>query len=417
MVSSGSAPSSESQSAAAAETISFLTDFIHQGFVQSLGKRPSGLVQVAERLAAEVERICQMSDRIQSSGEINGWMQSLAQHRLNKCLHYYRLGSNRGRVELQSTLSAIIYRYIAPASSQLGFDGRYALLEDFMQTFYIEALNAFRREQNLPADYSPRSRLELAEYMAFSEQYAKRRIPLRSGSQQLIVLRAQAFARRLPPETSVDLAMAVDTVKSEDGDLSAHSSALQQVREQMVADTVDPADGVIRDRIVQTLIAYLESQEQPDCIDYLVLKLEDCSAAEIDQILNLSPRQRDYLQQRFKYHIEKFSQIHHWDLVHQWLGADVDKRLGLTPEEWSRFLGELTPVQQDLIRLKQQQARSPEMTDETIGETLKWSAKKVKRTWGQILSLAWKHRNQPRGRTLDELSEELEDQADVLADD
>ncbi|MBD0267149.1 MAG: hypothetical protein ICV77_02535 [Cyanobacteria bacterium Co-bin8] len=396
MSASGSAPSSEpySASAEAAETGSSLASYILRSFDQALNARPSGVERVTQRMAAEVERICQMSDRIQASGQVNGWQQSLSQHRVNKCLHYYRLGSNRGRVELHSALSAIVYRYIAPPSSQFGFEGRYALLEDFMQTFYIEVLNAFRREHGLAADYSPRSRLELAEYMAFSEQYAKRRIPLRSGSQQLIVLRAQAFARRLPPETSVDLAMAVDTPRGEESDISAHSAALQQVREQMVADATDPADGVIRDRIVQTLIAYLESQNQPDCVDYLVLKLEDCSASEIDQILSLSPRERDYLQQRFKYHIEKFAQIHHWELVHQWLGAEVDKRLGLTPEEWSRFLSELTPAQQELVRLKQEQSASSALTDQAIGEALNWTPKKVKRTWGEVLSLAWKHRNE-----------------------
>lgn len=394
--SSGSASSSEScpASTTPTEPASPLTSYILRAFYQALGSRPSGLEQVARRMDTEVERICQMSDRIQASGQVVRWQHSLVQHRLNKCLQYYKLGSNRGRVELHSTLSAIVYRYIAPASSQFGFEGRYALLEDFMQQFYIEVLNAFRRENKLPADYSPRTRLELAEYMAFSEQYAKRRIPLRSGNQQLIVLRAQAFARRLPPETSVDLASAIDTPKLEEGELSSHSSTLQQVREQMVADTADPADGVIRDRIIQTLIAYLESQDQSDCIDYLVLKLEDCPASEIDQVLNLSPRERDYLQQRFKYHIEKFAQIHQWELVHQWLGADIDKRLGLTPEEWTQFMAALSPAQQELVRLKQQQSRTAEMTDQAIAETLQWTPKKVKRAWGQVLALAWKHRNQ-----------------------
>ena len=78
---------------------------------------------------------------------------------------------------------------------------------------------------------------------------------------------------------------------------------------------------------------YLKAQNQTDCIDYLVLKLQDCSAAEIDEILGLSARERDYLQQRFKYHIEKFSQQHEWELVHQWLGANLESRLGMTPTE------------------------------------------------------------------------------------
>ncbi len=75
---------------------------------------------------------------------------------------------------------------------QLGFQARYSLIEDFLQSFYSESLKAFRRENELPDGYQPRTRLELAEYMAFTEQYAKRRISLPNGqNQQLIVLRAQ----------------------------------------------------------------------------------------------------------------------------------------------------------------------------------------------------------------------------------
>jgi hypothetical protein len=147
---------------------------------------------VATRIATEVERICAKSDRIQTSGQIQSWQNTLARHRLQKCIEYYRLGSRRGRVDLHSHLSAIVYRHVATSRAQLGFQGRYSLIEDFLQGFYIEVLKAFRRENQLPENYSPRTRLELAEYMAFTEQYAKRRITLPGHrNQQLVVLRAQ----------------------------------------------------------------------------------------------------------------------------------------------------------------------------------------------------------------------------------
>jgi hypothetical protein len=196
-----------------------------------------------QRLTAEIDRICSLSDRIQSSGDISHWQTALVRHRVSKCLTYYDMGSNRGRVELHSSLSAIVYRHVAPQGSHLGFQGRYALLEDFMQTFYIEVLNAFRREHDLAATYTPRTRLELAEYMAFSEQYAKRRIALRGGSQQLIVLRAQAFSRRQPAETSVDMALVSEGAKTEAAESHARSSVVQQVREKMMAEADDPGDG------------------------------------------------------------------------------------------------------------------------------------------------------------------------------
>ncbi|WP_008309841.1 HetZ-related protein [Leptolyngbya sp. PCC 6406] len=352
---------------------------------------------VALRFAREVDRICRMSNRIQATGDVGKWQQSLAHHRLNKCLHYFNLGSRRGRVDLHSTLSAIAYRYIAPRQAQLGFEGRTTLLEDFLQGFYIEVLKAFRRENAVPPDYTPRTRLELAEYMTFSEQYAKRRITIPGAvNQQIIVLRAQTFARRQPAETCVDMDMAMEAPKGDDGDAHGRSAALQQVREQMVTEAVDPADQVLRDRVIQELMTYLEGQEQQDCIDYFVLRLQDLPASEIDEILGLTARQRDYLQQRFKYHVEKFAQVHNWELVHQWLGIDLERNLGLSSQQWEDFLTTLSPLQQNLLQLKRDRLSSGNSTLDPgdLSELLGCTPKRVQRTWGQILSQAWKYRNQ-----------------------
>ncbi|MGB3201730.1 MAG: hypothetical protein WBA99_12565 [Nodosilinea sp.] len=379
------------------ETTTTVAALVQELFTAHLQGRAGGLSGVVQRLTAEIDRICALSDRIQTSGDINHWQTALVRHRVTKCLAYYDMGSHRGRVELHSSLSAIVYRHVAPQGSHLGFKGRYALLEDFMQNFYIEVLNAFRREHDLAATYTPRTRLELAEYMAFSEQYAKRRIGLRGGSQQLIVLRAQAFSRRQPAETSVDMALVSEGAKTEAAESHARSSVVQQVREKMMAETDDPGDGVMRDRVVKALMQYLKAQNQPDCIDYLVLKLKDCSAAEIDDILGISARERDYLQQRFKYHIEKFSQQHEWQLVHQWLGANLESRLGMTPTEWANFLATLPVDYRQFLALKQQQSHDDVLTDEAISSSLGWTPKKVQRNWTKVLKLAWAFRNQARG--------------------
>ncbi|MEL6260931.1 MAG: hypothetical protein AAFR12_07665 [Cyanobacteria bacterium J06626_6] len=373
-----------------------LIDFLTVEINDQISTSQKVVNAVATRLAIEVTRICRKSARIQALGEVNAWQRSLAQNRVKKYLDYYLLGSRQGRVELHSRLSAIAYRYIAPARTQLGFQGRCTLLEDFLQGFYIEVLKAFRRENHLPADYQPRTRLELSEYMAFSEHYAKRRISLPGCyNQQLLVLRAQAFARRLPAETSVDIEMAVDSPKG-DNESFFRSPAIQQIREKMVSDAVDPSEGVLRDRIVKELVEYLESQDQHACIDYLSLRLQDMAASEIDEVLGLSARQRDYLQQRFKYHVEKFAQSHRWELVHQWLGADLDKNFGLSPQEWQLFTAQLTDEQCQLLHLKQMQMQDPEggPSDALIAQQLKWTPKRVERRWTKLISLAWKVRNQ-----------------------
>ena len=352
-------------------------------------KAPTTQVRdVAERIAVEIDRICAKSERIQQSGISESWRVGLARHRVSKCLYYYQLGSRQGRIELHSHLSSIVYRYITIPQSQLGFQARYALIEDFLQDFYTESLKAFRRENALGDTYTPRTLLQLAEYMVFTECYGKRRIHIRYGSsQQLLVLRAQTFAKRQPSETSVDIEQAFETARDEDGD--AGSKMMQQIRAKMVSDNVDASDGVLRDRVIEELVAYLEAENQPACIDYLLLKLEDLSALEIEKTLGLTTRERDYLQQKFKYHIEKFARVANWELVHQWLGAEIDRKLGLTDRQWNVFAAQLSIEQQTFMQLKQS-----DRSNESIMTALRLTEKKFKLRWSELLQLAAQIRNQ-----------------------
>ncbi len=351
--------------------------------------KPAKAQTVAMRIAQEVERICLKSNRIQNSGEVRSWQLSLARHRWQKCLQYYKLGSKQGRVELHSLLASMIYRHIASFGTQLNFQGRYNLIEDFLQGFYIESLRAFRREHGLEQDYTPKFKLELAEYMAFTEQYAKRQIGLPGRNRQrLIVLRAQGFAKGQPPETAIDIEMAVESPKGEDAEAFSRSSAVQQVREQMVSEAVDPAEAVLRDRVISELINYLKAAGQDQCIDYLRLKLQDYQASDIDKELGLTARQRDYLQQRFKYHVEKFARSQNWKLVHQWLGADIDQKLGMTSEQWEAFLVTLSPEQQQILQLK----RGGE-DEKAIAAAIKCTPKQLQKRWAKLLDMAWVFRN------------------------
>jgi hypothetical protein len=368
-----------------------LTQLISQEIQAELDILPSANVEaLAHRIASEVERICTKSGRIQASGSCRSWQLSLARHRLQKCLNYYKLGSRRGRNDLHSTLGAMVYRHISPSRQQLSFQGRYVQIEDFLQGFYTESLKAFRRENALGETFQPRTRLELAEYMAFSEQYAKRRITLPGGqSQQLVVLRAQRFGQRQPLEVTVDIEQALESPKGEEAEAHNRTAIAQQLREQTVADSVDLSEAVLRDRVVTELIAYLEGQGQEDCVNYLTLKLQDLSAPEIDDVLGLTPRQRDYLQQRFKYHVEKFTLSKNWKLVHQWLGADLDQNLGLSLPQWQVFLKQLSPEQRHLLHLKQAQAE-----DAAIQKELRCTPKQLQKRWEALLTLARSVRNE-----------------------
>ncbi len=341
---------------------------------------------VATRISDEVSRICTESQRIQASGDVEAWSVSLSRHRLKQCLKYYELGSHRGRVELHSGLSAVIYRYITPPQVQASYQARLTLIEDFLQGFYIEALNAFRRENQMPLTYCPRSLLELAEYMAFTERYGKRRIPLPGRrTQQLIILRAQTFSQQQPPETLVDIEQAAEGGGDSDG---RNALSIPQVREQMLAQEPELPDDALRKTVIKALMQYLEERQQQDCADYFALRLQDLPTSEIETLLGLSARQRDYLQQRFKYHLIRFALSHNWELVHQWLEADLERNLGLTMQEWQSFSDRLTPVQQQLLRLKQAGT-----DDRTIAQNLDCTPTQVQKQWTKLLEQAWEIRN------------------------
>lgn len=343
---------------------------------------------VAFRIAREVNRICQESTRIQASGEMDDWARTLAQHRLKLCLRYYKLGSAQGRIDLQSTLSAIVYRYICPSQERASYQARVTLIEDFLQGFYLEALNAFRREAELGPTYQPRSGLELAEYMAFCERYAKRRIPLPgSRAQQLIILRAQTFSQKQPPETSVDMDMAAEG-SAPDPETEGRNRAAAIARSFMVEQEGLLPDSSMRETVIKELIDYLKERQQQECLDYFILRLKDLSTGEIEEILDLTPRERDYLQQRFKYHLIRFALSHRWELVHQWLGADLEHNLGLTPQEWQQFTQQLSDPQRQLLELKQQNADISE-----IARELSLSVAQTEKLWFKLLELAWDIRN------------------------
>ncbi|MBS9772663.1 MAG: heterocyst differentiation protein HetZ [Trichodesmium sp. ALOHA_ZT_67] len=357
-------------------------------FQQSTRGSRQNCREVAERITHEVDRICTESKRIQASGEVGKWAKNLALHRLKRCIHYYQLRSQEGRIELHSTFSAIIYRYITPAQIQSSYQAKLNLIEDFLQQFYLETLNAFRRESELPATYRPRTLLELAEYMAFTERYGKRRIPLSGGrSQQLIILRAQTFSQQQPKETFVDIDQAAEGTTT-DSDKTWNDRSIQEVREAMVAQ--DPGNNIasLRQVVIEELMAYLEEREQKDCADYFALRLQDLSTGEIESILGLTPRERDYLQQRFKYHLLKFAMGHRWELVHQWLEADLEQNLGLTPTEWEALHHKIDSEQKNLLKLKQQG-----ISDDVIAKTLGRKINQVKKKWYKLLELAWELRN------------------------
>lgn len=352
--------------------------------------------EVAARLATEVMRICEQSQRIQNLGAVEVWAVKLARHRLQQCLNYYYLRATAARLDLHSTLSAIVYRYITPSRTSPAYQRRLTLIEDFLQGFYVEALTAFRREgaicETAPISptYTPTTLLELAEFLSFTERYAKRRIPITSKSrQQLIVLRAQAFVQQQPPETLIDMEQVADSGSLESPSQNMDEALLRQVGEMMlVQEQGINQQAQLRQSVITELINYLEAHQQQDCVEYFVLRLNDSNTKEIETIMNLTPRQRDYLQQRFKYHLIRFALLHRWELVHEWLEAELDKNLGLTPQQWETFVARLNSQQVTLLELKREK-----LSDLEVAQRLGWTVTQTQKQWFKLLEQAWDIRN------------------------
>jgi hypothetical protein len=73
--------------------IAKLIHLLETELTQTLNINPStNTYAIIERIAIEVDRICEKSTRIQTSGEITNWRLTLARYRLDKCIHYYHHG-------------------------------------------------------------------------------------------------------------------------------------------------------------------------------------------------------------------------------------------------------------------------------------------------------------------------------------
>jgi hypothetical protein len=94
------------------------------------------------------------------------------------------------------------------------------------------------------------------------------------------------------------------------------------------------------------------------------------------------------LQQRFKYHLIRFALSHRWELVHQWLEADLDHNLGLTPQQWQVYRANLSPNQLQLLNMKQ--AQEP---DGAIAQALGCTVNQLQKQWFKLLEQAWEIRN------------------------
>ncbi|MCT7965171.1 hypothetical protein NG799_02335 [Laspinema sp. D1] len=252
---------------------------------------PSEETLIFNRCIQEAQRVCLSSPRIQNSGDIAYWENQLIQIRWNKILKLKAFPISQQLKLLNSRL-----KDKAP-SYQFSPDS----FADFLQNFHVEALRAFRREFELDS-YSPKSRLQTAEFFVFCDRYASRKI---LGGIPLIRRRALDFLHSRSREISCEIEAAAewpDELSAWGGMIyKAYVRAAQEKeREKLAAGD--------RAELISELIKYLEARKQTDCITYLKLVLDDVPFSEIYETLGLSRRQRDHLQQKLRYYVTQFKQ-------------------------------------------------------------------------------------------------------------
>ena len=86
--------------------------------------------------------------------------------------------------------------------------------------------------------------------------------------------------------------------------------------------------------------------------------------------------------------MERFARIHKWELVHQWLGAELDSRLGLSAEQWEEFWNSLDAVSQKLVSMKQLG-----VDNDTLAKAIRCTPKQTQKRWFKLLTQAWTLRN------------------------
>jgi hypothetical protein len=80
------------------------------------------------------------------------------------------------------------------------------------------------------------------------------------------------------------------------------------------------------------------------------------------------------------------------ELVHEWLGADLNNNLGMGPQLWNSFCTNLTPDLRQLLDLKRNNT-----SDSDIATAIGCTQKQVHKRWTKLLQLAWETRNQTKG--------------------
>ncbi|MGL5064984.1 MAG: hypothetical protein ACRC62_33875 [Microcoleus sp.] len=274
-----------------------------------------------------------------------------------------------------NTPARILFKLNTVLSSYIGAVVPVADQDDFCSRFLIETLRAFRREFAVE-NYTPKALLELAEFALFSQRYAQRRVPI--VKMQTILLRAYTWKKqceRINEEIKYDGMLNEFGVPTYESFLDKNTASTNSLPATSTHDA---------QQLINSLFEYFQSIGQPELVRYLTLRTANLQVSDIDAVMGLTVRERDYIQQRFVYHVGQWMGTKGCDLYHEYFGINPANGLGLSGDQWA----ELKSQYHDIWSLK-----SRGVDDKSIGIRLGMSEGKVRREWRKMVQKAKVLRN------------------------
>jgi hypothetical protein len=202
------------------------------------------------------------------------------------------------------------------------------------------------------AQCTPEPRLRNTLLLASVEEYCLR--PIRN--QPLLVYRFVNYLRRsqrggMTQVPSGDLVRLV----SEEITPDEAENPVSLLDNQAVAQYQDQQSWeeqqVARTAVKQSFEQYLAEKVEPDAARWLQLYLQGHSQEAIAKTLNLPIKQVYRLREKISYHaIRVFALKNEPELVATWLETSLQEHsLGLTPEQWQKYVDGLTSEQRQLL--------------------------------------------------------------------
>ncbi|MDX2212668.1 MAG: HetZ-related protein 2 [Oculatellaceae cyanobacterium bins.114] len=258
----------------------------------------------------------------------------------------------------------------------------------------IQSDSYIRQQMTWISQCTPNPRLRNALLLTSIEEYCLR--PIRN--QPLLVYRFVNHLRRtsrggmtqVPTGELVRLVSEEITPDEADNPVSLlDNQAVTKYQEEQILEEQQGLRSTVKDNFV----AYLTEKVGPEAAEWLLLHLQGKSQEAIAQTLNMPIKQVYRLREKISYHaINVFASKHpKSSLVTSWLGTSLQEHsLGLTPEQWQQFVGNCTPIQQQLIT-----EMKAGKTVEVIAQELNMKANQIAGEWSKLYLSAQELRNTP----------------------